>query len=118
MSFRGEQFNFYIYYEVDDDEVPTALRLEEYNIEREGGWVLLEAAAIVEAGLCRALGNASSRLCMNESSHTSVRRELIDDMSFRYCEFSWGEPRHRESRIGSYLEHLWRAERASRAVAT
>ena len=77
-----------------------------------------KAAAIVEAGLCRALGNASSRLCMNESSHTSVRRELIDDMSFRYCEFSWGEPRHRESRIGSYLEHLWRAERASRAVAT
>jgi hypothetical protein len=39
------QCNFFVYYEVDDDEVPTALRLEEYGIEGEGGWVLLEAAA-------------------------------------------------------------------------
>jgi hypothetical protein len=45
----GEQCNFYIYYEVDDDEVPTALRLEEYDIDDEGGWVLLEAAAVVAA---------------------------------------------------------------------
>jgi hypothetical protein len=42
----GEQCNFFVYYEVDDDEVPTALRLDEYGIEGEGGWVLLEAAAV------------------------------------------------------------------------
>lgn len=39
----GEQCNFYIYYEVDDEEVPTALRLEEYGVDEECGWVLLEA---------------------------------------------------------------------------
>ena len=35
--------NFYIYYEVDDDEVPSALSLDEYGSEDEGGWLLLEA---------------------------------------------------------------------------
>ena len=39
----GEQCNFYIFYEVDDEEVPTALRLEEYGVDEECGWVLLEA---------------------------------------------------------------------------
>ena len=90
-----------------------------------------KATTIVEAGLCRALGSAASRLCVNESyrasdarasspdgTAASVRgRGLIDDLSFRYCEFSWGEPRHRESRLGSYLENLWRSERESRTAA-
>ena len=40
----GQQCNFYIYYKVDDEEVPTALRLEEYQDEAEYGWVLLAAA--------------------------------------------------------------------------
>ena len=35
--------NFYIYYEVDDDEVPSVLSLDEYGSEDEGGWLLLEA---------------------------------------------------------------------------
>ena len=35
--------NFYIYYEVDDDEVPSVLSLDEYGSEEEGGWLLLEA---------------------------------------------------------------------------
>ena len=49
----GEQCNFYIYYEVDDEEVPTALRLDEYEDEAEYGWVLLAAtpeAAAAGAG--------------------------------------------------------------------
>ena len=33
-------------HEVDDEEVPTALGLEEYGREDEFGWVLLEAAAV------------------------------------------------------------------------
>ena len=32
------------YYQVDDDEVPTALRLEEYDGEDDYAWLLLEAA--------------------------------------------------------------------------
>ena len=40
------QVNFKVYYEVDDEEVPTALGLEEYGREDEFGWVLLEAAAV------------------------------------------------------------------------
>ena len=35
--------NFYIYYKVDDDEVPSVLSLDEYGSEEEGGWLLLEA---------------------------------------------------------------------------
>ena len=40
--------SFRTFYEVDDDEVPTALRLEEYGGEADdeyGSWVLLEPAA-------------------------------------------------------------------------
>ena len=40
----GDMVNFMVYYEVDDEEVPTALRLDEYGAEDEFGWVLLEAA--------------------------------------------------------------------------
>ena len=32
----------YVYYEVDDDEVPTVLPLEAYGIDEECGWWLLE----------------------------------------------------------------------------
>ena len=39
----GLQCNFYIHYEVDDDEVPTVLQLAEYGGEDEGCWVLLES---------------------------------------------------------------------------
>ena len=38
------QCNFYVWYEVDDEEQPTALRLEEYDGHDECAWVLLEAA--------------------------------------------------------------------------
>ena len=38
------QCNFYVWYEVDDEEQPTALRLEEYDGNDECSWVLLEAA--------------------------------------------------------------------------
>lgn len=31
--------------EVDDDEVPSALSLDDYDAEGEGGWVLLEPVA-------------------------------------------------------------------------
>ena len=40
---NGRQCNFYIHYEVDDDEVPTVLQLSEYGGEDEFCWVLLEA---------------------------------------------------------------------------
>ena len=40
-SAAGVQCNFYIYYKVDDEEVPTALRLDEYEDEAEYGWVLV-----------------------------------------------------------------------------
>ena len=45
---NGDACNFYVFYEVDDDEVPTALRLEEYGGEEDeeyGSWVLLEPTA-------------------------------------------------------------------------
>ena len=38
----GQQCNFYVYYEVDDDEVPTVLLLDAYGIDEECGWWLLE----------------------------------------------------------------------------
>ena len=41
---NGEQCNFFVFYEVDDEIVATALRLEEYGSEAEFGWVLLEKA--------------------------------------------------------------------------
>ena len=40
----GQQCNFYIHYEVDDDEVPTVLQIAAYGGE-EGCWVLLESVA-------------------------------------------------------------------------
>ncbi len=45
---NGNQCNFKVFYEVevDDEEVPTALGLEEYGGEDEFGWVLLETAAV------------------------------------------------------------------------
>ena len=42
----GETTNFYVYYEVDCDEVPTALNLADYDgPDEEGSWLLLEPAA-------------------------------------------------------------------------
>ena len=39
----GQQCNFFIHYEVDDDEAPTVLQLAEYEAGgEEGCWVLLE----------------------------------------------------------------------------
>ena len=49
---NGEACNFYVFYDVDDDEVPTALRLEDYGGEDDdehGSWVLLESTAGGEA---------------------------------------------------------------------
>jgi len=37
--------NFYIHYEVDDDEVPTALSLDDYGGDDESSWLLLEPVA-------------------------------------------------------------------------
>ena len=34
--------NFYIYYEIDEDEVKTVLRADEYDGDGDGSWVLLE----------------------------------------------------------------------------
>ena len=39
---------FYVYYQVDDDEVPTALRLVDVGGEDEGAWLLLESATAAE----------------------------------------------------------------------
>ena len=36
----GTQCNFYIYYEVDDEEVATALRLDEYSVDTPCSWDL------------------------------------------------------------------------------
>ena len=44
----GQQCNFYIHYEVDEDEVPTVLQpslLAAYGGEDEGCWVLLDSVA-------------------------------------------------------------------------
>lgn len=41
----GEQCNFFVYYEIDDEEVPTALRLDEYDGDDEFSWVLLDESA-------------------------------------------------------------------------
>ena len=40
-----EKINFYVYYEIDENEVRTLLRAEWYNGEDEGSWVLLEPDA-------------------------------------------------------------------------
>ena len=41
----GGQCNFYIHYEVDDEEVATVLQLTEYGGEDEHAWLLLEPEA-------------------------------------------------------------------------
>ena len=41
----GEQCNFYIHYEVDDEEAATALLLDDYDGVDEHSWLLLEPAA-------------------------------------------------------------------------
>ena len=33
------EVNFHIYYEIDEDEVKTVLRADEYDGEGEGSWV-------------------------------------------------------------------------------
>ena len=35
--------NFHIYYEIDEDEVKTVLRADEYDGDVDGSWVLLGA---------------------------------------------------------------------------
>ena len=37
--------NFNIYYEIDEEEVSTALRADEYGGDEDFSWVLLEAVA-------------------------------------------------------------------------
>jgi len=39
----GNNCNFYVHYDVDDDSVPSALALNDYGIDGEGGWLLLDA---------------------------------------------------------------------------
>ena len=41
----GQHCNFFIHYEVDDDEVPTVLELASYDGADEGCWVLLQSIA-------------------------------------------------------------------------
>ena len=36
--------NFFIHYEIDDETIKTVLRLDEYDGDDDGSWVLLEAA--------------------------------------------------------------------------
>ena len=47
----GKNTNFYIHYEVDDDEVATVLSLEDYGGDDECSWLLLVARARC-AGRC------------------------------------------------------------------
>ena len=35
--------NFFVHYDIDDDTIKTVLRLDEYDGDEEGSWVLLEA---------------------------------------------------------------------------
>ena len=43
----GKATNFYVYYEVDDDEVATVLSLDGYDGEEESSWLLLEPVVAV-----------------------------------------------------------------------
>ena len=38
-----EKVNFFIYYEIDDEEEKTVLRAADYGGDEDGAWVLLEA---------------------------------------------------------------------------
>ena len=40
--------NFHIYYEIDEDEVKTVLRADEYDGDGDGSWVLLEATGATD----------------------------------------------------------------------
>ena len=40
----GTVTNFYIFYEIDDEEPPTALGLDNYNGDGMCAWVLLDSA--------------------------------------------------------------------------
>jgi len=40
-----EKVNFIIHYEIDDEDIKTVLRVEEYGDNGECGWVLLEPVA-------------------------------------------------------------------------
>ena len=43
---EGATANFYVHYQVDDDEVATVLSLDEYDGDDEASWlVLLESVA-------------------------------------------------------------------------
>ena len=64
----GEQCNFYIYYEVDDEEVPTALRLQEYEDEAEYGWVLLAAAPEAAGAGAGAAGPVDDAMEVDEAA--------------------------------------------------
>ena len=39
-----EKVNFYVYYDIDGDEVKTAFRIEEWGGDDESAWMLLEMA--------------------------------------------------------------------------
>ena len=39
---RTEKVNFIIHYEIDDEDVKTVLRMDVYDGDDEGTWVLLE----------------------------------------------------------------------------
>ena len=41
----GATANFYVHYQVDDDEVATVLSLDEYDGDDEASWLLLESVA-------------------------------------------------------------------------
>ena len=43
MEGERRKVNFLIYYEIDQQTAKTVLRLDEYNGDQDGSWVLLEA---------------------------------------------------------------------------
>ena len=45
---QSEKVNFYIYYEIDGEEVKTVLRSAEHGGDEDGAWVLLESVEPVE----------------------------------------------------------------------
>ena len=45
---KGKPANFFVYYEIDEDEVKTVLRADEYDGDGDGSWVLLEATGATD----------------------------------------------------------------------
>ena len=43
--------NFLVYYEIDQQTAKTVLRLDEYNGDQDGSWVLLEAEGAGASGV-------------------------------------------------------------------